>query len=168
MTTNDDNARNQAIAQWDGIRDMVAAMECDYDQLQALKDEAEAWNEGAHPEPWSTSHPDEAQELADLIEAAGDCENAEEARKRIIDDPLSVEVRSGWYPPGGDSSPAEFTILLCTGGPACRIRGQLDQHMQPRRAWIEYQDWGTPWTELIGEVDQDTLLSYCEQFYFGE
>ena len=41
--------------------------------------------------------------------------------------PLSVLVRSGWYIPGTAPGYAEeFEILLSTGGPACRIIGQLD------------------------------------------
>jgi hypothetical protein len=46
--------------------------------------------------------------------------------------------------------------------------GELDQYLQPCRAWIEYQDWGTPWTEAPGIISQDVLLQYCHQFYFGE
>ena len=45
-------------------------------------------------------------------------------------------------------TPEEFEILLCTGGPACRIVGDLDESCQPSSARIEHQDWGTPWTEL--------------------
>ncbi len=39
--------------------------------------------------------------------------------------------------------------------------------MDPCRAWLEYQDWGTPWTQFF-DAEQDTLLTYCRQFYFGE
>jgi hypothetical protein len=87
----------------------------------------------------------------------------DDARQAIQDDPLSVEVRSGWYNPGGlDNQPEEFCILLCTGGPAVRIIGELDMDAEPVRAWIEYQDWGTPWTELFNPpVEQETLLTYC-------
>jgi hypothetical protein len=56
---------------------------------------------------------------------------------------------------------------LSTGGPALRIRGELDEHKQPDRAWLEYQDWGTPWTQYF-DVEQDTLLQFCQVFYFGE
>jgi hypothetical protein len=60
-------------------------------------------------------------------------------------------------------------ILLSTGGPALRIRGELDEYKQPYRAWLEYQDWFTPWTEYHGDnVDTDALLAFAAYFYFGE
>jgi hypothetical protein len=45
---------------------------------------------------------------------------------------------------------------------------ELDDHMEPRRAWIQAQDWFMPWTDVLGGVDSDALLTYCHQFYFGE
>jgi len=93
----------------------------------------------------------------------------DDARQAILDDALSLAVRSGWYSPGETPEPEEFAILLCTGGPAVRIRGELSAHREPERAWIEYQGWGTPWTEYHGDgCEQETLLTYCRQFYFGE
>lgn len=89
------------------------------------------------------------------------------ARERIQEDALSVEVRSDWTTLGEELKAEEFCITLCTGGPAVRIVGELDNG-EPSRAWIEYQDWGTPWTQLFNEIEQDTLLTYCRQFYFGE
>src|ERR1700686_2452167 len=51
----------------------------------------------------------------------------EDARNRIHEDALSVEVRSGWVVPGAfafesreRARPEEYCILLCTGGPAIR------------------------------------------------
>lgn len=105
--------------------------------------------------------------LAALEAAAGDCaDEEEEARQRIQDDPLSVEVRSDWTNPGEPLEPSEFMILLCTGGPSVRIVGELNLG-EPCRAWLEYQDWGTPWTRYFG-TDSDTLCQYASQFYFGE
>lgn len=94
----------------------------------------------------------------------------EQARQEIQEDPLSIQVRGDWYTPGEDKpDPSEFEILLCTGGPAVRIRGELDGG-QPDRAWIEYQDWGTPWTQLfnLSDEQQEALMQYCGQFYFGD
>lgn len=130
---------------------------------------------------WALAHPDENDrlgeiedeikelegELASLLAEAGDCEDEDEARERIQEDPLEVQVRGGWHTPGEESEDEEFYILLCTGGPAVRIRGELGEHNRPTRAWIEYQDWGTPWTRFF-DADQATLLAYCEQFYFEE
>lgn len=91
----------------------------------------------------------------------------DEARQAIDEDPLSVEVRSGWETPGERLEPAEFKILLCTGGPAVRIRGELNEHGEPNRAWMEFQDWGTPWTRYLA-AEQDVLLSYAQCFHYGE
>jgi len=124
-----------------------------------------------------------AAQLESIIEMVNNLKQAQEkknekeiesAQQSIQEDPLSVEVRSGWYQPGviySDDSrqPEEFTILLCTGGPACRIIGGLDEHLQPENAKIEYQDWGTPWTNYDLTYDQEkTVVEYCQQFYFGE
>ena|SRR5688572_18406743 len=97
--------------------------------------------------------------------------NAEEtARDAIQEDPLSIQIRDGWRTPGGESTPEEFEILLCTGGPAVRIVGDLDSHCEPSRPRLQYQDWGTSWTEYhdISKEQREALLAYCQQFYFGE
>jgi hypothetical protein len=72
----------------------------------------------------------------------------------------------------------EFNILLSTGGPAVRIMGEL-RYGEPYRAWLEVQDWFTPWTQYYGtnnpddphswanQPSQDVLLTYARQFYFG-
>jgi hypothetical protein len=65
-----------------------------------------------------------------------------------------------------DVDNGQFVILLSTGGPASRIQGELSNG-EPRRAWLEVQDWGTPWTQYFG-IKQDTLLAYARCFYFGE
>ena len=94
----------------------------------------------------------------------------DEARQALDEDPLSVEVRSDWHTPGGDSEETEYTILLCTGGPAVRIIGDLGPHNEPDSAKIEYQDWFTPWVEYTDSTtDEDNaLLTYARHFYFGE
>lgn len=94
-----------------------------------------------------------------------------DALDAIQEDPLSIEVRGPWFIPGNvgaDTRPEEFNILLCTGGPAVRIMGILDNG-EPTKAWIEYQDWGTPWTEYrLTSDEEETVLAYCRCFYFGE
>ena len=155
----DNNALEQAKAQLASIIQMVNALEVDYDRLEELRDLE------------SNNHLDvpEQEELAELEEAADGCDSEDGARERILDDPLTVEVREGWHAPGDTgASPEEFQILLCTGGPAVRIFGELDEYCQPKRAWIQYQDWGTPWTEYITSSEEDdAVLTYCQQFYFG-
>ena len=85
--------------------------------------------------------------------------------------PLSVEVRSNWYDPCcGPAAPEEFCILLSTGGPALRIRGDLSEYAEPSRCWLEYQDWGTPWAQYFSRSeDRCTALRwFASLFYCGE
>lgn len=170
-----DNSYSQAEAQARSIVEMVAALEVDYDRLEELRDECSDFV-SEHPGltaadasyKWRAENPEDAEELADLEDAAGDCEDQDEAQRRIDEDPLSIEVRTGWYIPGDNPKPDEFKILLCTGGPAVQIVGELDDGV-PTRAWIEHQDWFESWQEYHGnDISQDTLLTYCRCFYFGE
>jgi hypothetical protein len=160
------------------IIEMVAALECDYDRLEELVMQRAEWiaeNPGKFIDPndtrsnWSLAFPDENDELGELAEAAGECTSTDDARQRIEEDPLSVEVRGDWHSIGDQSGlnqATEFKILLCTGGPAVQIRGELENG-EPSRAWLEVQDWGTPWTQYF-DISQDALLAYARVFYFGE
>jgi len=97
-----------------------------------------------------------------------DIENAEQA---IQDDALDVQVRSDWHALGETRvQNAQYTILLCTGGPAVRIKGTLDDYQEPATAQLEYQDWGIPWTRLAGLTieDVEALLVYAGCFYFAD
>ena len=100
------------------------------------------------------------------------------ASQAMKDHPLSVLVRSGWYSPEDAIAamarlPAEYEILLCTGGPAVRIRGDLDNG-EPSTVRLDYQDWGTPWTQYLGpdlttfQANHAVLLAFARHFYFGE
>ncbi len=107
--------------------------------------------------------------LENGVEIDGEQVDRETAIERIQEDPLSIEVRTDWHEVGAeDNKPTEYNILLCTGGPACRIIGDLDQYCQPTTAKIEYQDWGTPWTRYgdTSEDEDNALLTYAQQFYF--
>jgi hypothetical protein len=157
---------------YESIADMVAALECDYDRLAELREErghavgALVGKADNPTQTWAEANPDDATELAELEAAAGGCESREDAEQRIQEDPLSIEVRSGWTTQGFPLEVAEFNILLATGGPAVRIVGELDRG-EPSRAWLEVQDWFTPWTQYVG-ASQDVLLTYARCFYFGE
>lgn len=161
METN--HAKENAAGWVQSIAEMVAALECDYDRLTELRDtrDAEEAMDDADKEELATLEADckiDGEEMAD----------AEAARERIQESPLSVQVRSDWRDVGDDhGDPTEFCILLSTGGPALRIMGELGEHNQPDRAWLEYRDWGTGWTQYF-EVEQATLLSFASCFYFGE
>jgi hypothetical protein len=107
-------------------------------------------------------------EMVSNLDNENDAER-EKALEAIQNDPLSVEVRSGWHSVGSTFPPDEFCILLCWGGPACRIVGYLNEHAQPDNPRLEYQDWGTEWTEYaLTEEEQNALQTYCEQFYYDE
>lgn len=169
MSTSDDSLKETGRCAAAALVGMVAALECDYDRLEELRTrrdnmlDAEWLHDGQHDA--------EREELAELEAAAGECTSRDDAEQCIQADALSVQVRSGWLNAadnGFDEFKAEeFEILLSTGGPAARIRGELDEHGQPDRAWLEVQDWGTPWTQHF-DIKQDTLLAYARCFYFGE
>ena len=168
------NAQVQAEKSWSdaigesaaaSIVEMVAALQCDYDRLTELREiAADLGSADLSPEEAAQLK----EELAELTAAAGDCESEEQARERIRDDALSLDVRSEWHSPGDAEGvqDAEFRILLTTGGPAARIVGEL-RDGQPHNPRLEVQDWFKPWTEYFG-IDRDVLQAYCEVFYFGE
>jgi len=186
MTTKTDNhAEEQAIAQYSDIVRMLAAVECDYDRLEELRDEydelsttvqeCEAVENDGDEERRAANDAREALtqwehdndgELDNLEYEANDCENEEVARQVIQESALDFQVRSDWASPGEPLEAAEFCILLCTGGPAVRIVGELNRG-ELCRAWLEYQDWGTPWTQWFG-ADSDTLCQYAANFFFGD
>lgn len=161
-------ARDQAIAQCASVADMVAALECDYVRLEELRDARGEWAEetGKHVSEWTKHYPDGAAELAELETEAGECYSEEEARERILEDALSVEVRTSWHTPGESGEPDEFRIVLCTGGPHVEFVGDLNRYNEPTSVRCLYRDWGDS-GELF-DFDHDAALTYCRQFYFGE
>jgi hypothetical protein len=149
----DNHAEQQARAQLRGIRELLAALDLDWDRLEELRDLF-----ADCPDDFGQ---EEADELAELEEAAGEYTSQEDAEEALYNDPLDIEYRSGWGSTREDMQPEEFYILLCTGGPAVRIMGELDFNGEPHRAWIEFQDWGTPWTMLFD--GQDDALDYAQR-----
>ena len=178
-----DDARNQALAQVASICEMIAAYDVDYDRLEELRDEYE--NLDGEPKQWAdkgkaewnsdyTTNPGEfaydydlGRELAELENAAGDCESQDDAETLIEQDPLSVEYRSDWVSHDEEMTRSEFRIVLCTGGPHVEIVGEIDHTGEPCRCWINYRDWGTS-GELTGaDFDHGTVLRYCGFFVTG-
>lgn len=152
---------------YSSIVEMVAALQCDYERLEELRGERDDWNSEHEAEDWAAVNTEDYEELIGLEDAAGECEDEDDARQRIMEDPLSLQLRSGWYSPGETPEPHEFELLLATGGPAVRIIGELGDHNEPECPRLQAQDWFTPWTDYL-EADQETLLAYCRVFYFGE
>ena len=147
-------SENQAKAQMESIKCMVERLE----HAQAFSCDGEA----VCPLNPST--------LAEFEGTFYEYHDLEAAQQAILESPLSVLLRSSWTIPGHTLVPAEFEILLCTGGPAVRIRGELGNNGEPTQAHMEYQDWLTPWESFFGEDicrDEVDLLVYASQFYFG-
>ena len=85
----------------------------------------------------------------------------------INDSALEVSVRDEWRSVEREDSgnvPAEYQILLSTGGPAFRIVGRLDRYAEPKSATLQFQDWGTPWVDVW---EGKNTLKYASLFYFG-
>lgn len=166
MTNEKDTQRaeEQARAQLDGIVQMVKRLEhlddCDDWEGCDLTDEQILDGLGYSHEKGKEATDEERESYHDR----------DATLEAMQEDPLSVQVRSGWASSPAEFEAEEFEILLCTGGPACRIIGDLGRYNQPDRARLQYQDWGTPWTEYLDMTseERDALLTYCQQFYFGE
>ena len=179
------HAEQNAKAWAESIAEMVAALEVDYERLEELTDErADLASEAVDDTnavrddaikalaDWDAADAEElAEELAELTKAAtidGELQTDSDAvRDYITNCALSVQTRSGWHDVGDQTTDKEFEILLSTGGPALRIMGELSEHGSPSRAWLEYQDWGTSWTQYF-DIEQGTLLIFCQCFYFSE
>ena len=103
-----------------------------------------------------------------LFEKINDYDAQDQLRESILNSALSVEFRSGWCSSLDDELvPEEFKILLSWGGPALQIIGELDNY-GPVNPKLQFQDWGTPWTDFeITEDQQDALNWFCNCFYFG-
>ena len=168
MSVSEESLKETGRSQAEVLAEMVAALACDYDRLEELRAERDNAQEDSE-EAVVEFLKDNAEELTELETAAGECTSTDDARQRIEEDALSVEVRGDWCSIGAMDElkqPVEFKILLSTGGPATQIRGELSDG-EPVRAWLEVQDWGTPWTRYF-DISQDTLLAYARVFYFGE
>lgn len=153
MNTNTDHARQQAEAQLNRIQQLMtwhdhannceSSRKCDHD-LTAATDYGLTFDESF---------------------------DVDTVKQAINETPLSIEVNYGWHDVSeasqgiGTPRPGQYRILLCTGGPAVRITGELNGYGEPETARLEYQDWGTPWT-VYTDYDYD-LLSFADQFYFG-
>lgn len=131
---------------------------------------------------------EEIDRLQDRLMTDGDevGDEVEELEEDLRDHALCVDVRSGWAAHAACMEPEEYRILTTTGGPACQVCGELDEHGQPSTAEIQHQDWFKPWTELSTygylldkqgdqpglldralELDQ-LVLRFAQLFYFEE
>lgn len=157
-----DDALEQARGQLDNITTAVYrlshAMEC---------------NESSETCPLTAEDIAEGLGIANPMDqtyADWECYHDEdEARQDLLSLALEVMVRSDWVHPGDRDydTPVEYKILLCTGGPAVRIVGELNTAGMPESACLEYQDWGTPWTEYrLTSQEEDVLVEFASEFNY--
>ena len=123
--------------------------------------------EKTHSEEQAAAQMDNIRELVKALHTKNDTER-EAAEEAIHEDALEVSIREDWHAPGETSPDKEYLILLCTGGPAVRIIGDLNQYNEPENARLEHRDWGTSWTEYHEANNEAVLLEYARQFYFDE
>jgi len=106
--------------------------------------------------------------IREVVARLDDDDTAEAARDEIMEYPLEVSVRSGWTSLGQLLEADEYRLLLSTGGPASCITGNLDGG-EAYSANLMYQDWFTPWTPApLSEADSHVLLTFAQQFYYGD
>ena len=109
------------------------------------------------------------ESIIEMVDELTTSEEPEEIEQRIQEDPLSVQVRSDWEAPSENLKASEYNILLCTGGPAVRIIGDLDEYKYPYNARLQFQDWFTSWEDYpLNQDEEDSLTIYAQQFYYGE
>lgn len=113
---------------------------------------------------------EELLERYDAAEEADDDDEMDKIRQEINESPLSLQVRSDWHSPGEENvQPGEFELLLSTGGPALRLIGELDRCEPYGQMRLQWQDWGTPWTDCDTTTEQDEQLErFAGFFWYGE
>jgi len=128
-------------------------------------------NKAAEEQAWA-----QLESIREMVKALKDSEkltadDQENARQAIEEDPLEVSVRDNWYSPGSEAEnkPTDFSILLCTGGPAVRIVGELSAYGEPERVKIQFQDWFTGWESLWLTAEEEAdVLTYARCFYYED
>jgi hypothetical protein len=138
------------------------------------EENAQAWAEGIM-ELYNGYHALENRDKDSVTIDGEEYTDSSEITDHVMEDPLSVEVRSDWHCLGDTEAnePIEFKILLSTGGPALRIIGDLSKYNQLENPTLQWQDWGTPWTTYnptfpdTEESDWNEALDwYCGCFCF--
>lgn len=167
----------QAQAQVAAIVAAMTAYNCDYDRIEELVEERATWleenpgrflhtNDPRDGGRWYLANPDEAEELDELRLQAGEYKSQEDAEEAINETPLSIEVRSAWTTlDEGKLTPAEYRIVLCTGGPHVELVGQLDSHNEPVTVRVLYSDWGCH--GQLFDFDHDPLLEFARFFQYS-
>ncbi|MBK6800386.1 MAG: hypothetical protein IPG83_02545 [Novosphingobium sp.] len=130
---------------------------------------ARAWAASIHEAMTAYQQLDSGE--AETVDYEGEAfDDPDALRQRIEEMPLSVQVRGGWYSPGdyrgqSERQAEEFEILLSTGGPALRITGDIGG-----AASLQWQDWGTPWTDYRDTTDgqDEAIAAFVGLFYLED
>lgn len=68
----------------------------------------------------------------------------------------------------GISKQVKYYVTLAGGGPAARLAVEVDEDGDIEDAWLEYQDWFTPWTPAP-EQDPEIVKRFAAMVgYYGE
>lgn len=135
---------------------------------------AEKIEQEDHGKSQAAAQLESIREMVEALRKARDDDNSDaiEAAERVIhEDALSVEVRDGWRVVGQpvEECAEEYRVLLCTGGPAVQIVGDLGDYGTPHTVRLQYQDWFTPWRDyFLTQEDKEAITDYLSCFYFGE
>jgi hypothetical protein len=104
-------------------------------------------------------------ELVDSYNCATTDDERDAALEAIYSDPLEISFRSGWCDLlDSKMDPAEFRIVLCTGGPHVQLRGDLDENKTPSNVVIEYSDWFETMRQISSLTDEEQKFvdTYCQ------
>ena len=126
------------------------------------------WAGGTYPEARELSREDRRYLMQHTSwRQDPDCDALREALEDEAREwPLSLEFRAdSWQLSPTSCEPDQFRILLCTGGPAVQIVGDLTVSGYPADPELQGQDWFTPWQAV--DCDSDALQWFCELFVFG-
>lgn len=151
----DDGARQQAKAQMASIVSMVQrwehSSECTGDEDCKLTDEEILNGLGIVQKGRATD------------DQRGDYHDTDAALTAILEDPLSVQFRSDWHNSYEAAEDHEFNMLLCTGGPAVRLIGEIEENHTASHVILQYQDWYTPWIEYLdlNDEEREALKTYA-------
>lgn len=155
-TTETNHAIENAQGHWETIK-------ASHEACQWLREESGA--------------PDEARKLSRearaLMQRHGwDGDNKEDTAEAIEEaareEALSVEFRCcQWSSNPGEIEPDEYRILLSTGGPALQITGRFSIIHGATSARLQWQDWGTPWTDY-DDAEKDALLWFAGLYCLGD
>lgn len=175
--TNPSHARQEAISCVETITSLVAACIADFDRIDELKEERDDWleenpgsflhlNDPRNGGRWAMACPDEADELAELLEQVGSYESREEVERELREMPLCIEVRSGWVERGRDMEAEEYRIVLSCGGPHCELRGDLDNGSAHGPVRVLYSGWAESGELFDINDEQRRALNYFVNLFF--